>query len=88
MTKGQAGFWERHCPLPAVICSGSAFPLALRVSEDSYITCERKHTLSNLEILVNFLVSCFLDFIFFPGLWNGTDVGSILRNIETQAVVC
>lgn len=34
------GLWETCCPLPAVVCSGSAFPLALRVSEGCYISCD------------------------------------------------
>lgn len=45
MTKGQV-FGRRIAPFQL----WSAFPLALRVSEDSYMACERKHTLSTLEV--------------------------------------
>lgn len=51
-----------------MVCSGSAFPLALRVSEDCYIACERKHTLSNFDVfgeLRSFMFSWFSFFSFF-----------------------
>lgn len=49
-----------RCPLPAVVCSGIAFPLGLRVSEDYYMACERKYAVSNLEVFgeqVGFMLS-------------------------------